>query len=201
MFDVIWTDPDRELVGEHRAKKEKKREQQGKEKEKEKSISSRSSLSVRSSRSSTDSPFGFLRSRGLKQSNSDKTNPKTTGLLTPSLLSSRSPLSTDSDAGSYPHSVLVADESSIYSDPVRIVSGKSSTSAPDTSQVVQTLGPSSFVTKRTEVSWNPRSSDTTKHDLLSEILISSEPKVKQPMTPPSSPGNRYGTLARLLSCR
>ncbi|KAH6994874.1 hypothetical protein EDB80DRAFT_652774 [Ilyonectria destructans] len=190
MFDVIWTDPDRELVGEHRAKKEKKREQQGKEKEKEKSISSRSSLSVRSSRSSTDSPFGFLRSRGLKQSNLDKTNPKTTGLLTPSLLSSRSPLSTDSDAGSYRHSVLVADGSSIYSDPVRIVSGKSSTSAPDTSQVVQALGPSSFVTKRTEVSWNPRSSDTTKHDLLSEILISSEPKVKQPMTPPSSPGNR-----------
>ncbi|KAK7425393.1 hypothetical protein QQZ08_008072 [Neonectria magnoliae] len=194
MFDVIWTDPDRELVGEHRAKKEKKRELQ-QSREKDKSISSRSSMSVRSSRSSTDSPFGFLRSRGLKPSISDKSKSNTkstvsTGLLTPSILSSRSPLSTDSDAGSYRHSTP-ADVSSVYSEPSLDVPGKRSSSGPDTSQVVQSLGSSSYVTQRTEVSWRSGSSDTDHRDMLSEILISSEPDIEQPMTPPSSPTNRY----------
>ncbi|KAH7152903.1 hypothetical protein EDB81DRAFT_718510 [Dactylonectria macrodidyma] len=189
MFDVIWTDPDRELVGERRAKKELKREQLAKEKEKPKPISTRSSLSPRSSRSSTDSPFGFLRSRCLKQSISDKAIPKATGLLTPSLISSRSPHSIDSDAESHANSGLVVDGSSIYMDPVRVVSGKSFTLPVDSSQLVQTLGPSSFVTKRTEVSWKSRSSDP-KDDLLSEILISSKPETDQTMTPSGSQRNR-----------
>ncbi|KPM43557.1 hypothetical protein AK830_g2990 [Neonectria ditissima] len=202
MFDVIWTDPDRELVGEHRAKKEKKREMQ-QSREKDKSISSRSSMSMLSSRSSTDSPFGFLRSRGLKPSISDKSNSKSkstvsSGLLTPSILSSRSPLSTDSDAGSYRHSAQ-ADTSSVYSETVPAETSERSSSGPDTSQVVSALGSASYVTKRTEVTWKPRYSDTDCQDVLSEILISSEPDIEQPMTPPSSPRNRSMPLPLLRS--
>ncbi|KAH7141215.1 hypothetical protein B0J13DRAFT_676212 [Dactylonectria estremocensis] len=194
MFDVIWTDPDRELVGERRAKKELKREQLAKGKEKP--IPTRSYLSPRSSRSSTDSPFGFLRSRGLKQSISDRAIPEATGLLTPSLISSRSPRSIDSDVESHANSGHVADGSSMYMDPVRVISGKSFTLPADSSQLVQTLGPSSFVTKRTEVSWKPRSSDP-KNDLLSEILISSKPETDQPMAP-SSPQRHSNVPVPLL---
>ncbi|RSL57156.1 hypothetical protein CEP54_008423 [Fusarium duplospermum] len=69
MFDVIWTDPNRELVGEHRARKEKKREQKQKQKEREKSIGGRSQ-SVHSGRSSSDHPFGFLLGRASKKDKS-----------------------------------------------------------------------------------------------------------------------------------
>lgn len=68
MFDVIWTDPNRELVGEHRAKKDRKKEQ----KQPSRDRSERNSLSTRSSLSSADSPFSFLRSKGLRQARAFK---------------------------------------------------------------------------------------------------------------------------------
>jgi hypothetical protein len=64
MFDVIWTDPDRELVGEHRAKKEIAREQK---RDKDTSDGSRSSFSTRGSSSSSDRAFGIFSSRGLRR--------------------------------------------------------------------------------------------------------------------------------------
>ena len=64
MFDVIWTDPDRELVGEHRAKKEIAREQK---RAKERAEGSRSSLSTRASSSSSERTFGFFGSMSLKK--------------------------------------------------------------------------------------------------------------------------------------
>lgn len=69
MFDVIWTDPDRELVGEHRARKEKKREQKLKQKERQDSIARRSQSVHSGGRPSSDHhhPFGFLLGRASKK--------------------------------------------------------------------------------------------------------------------------------------
>lgn len=64
MFDVIWTDPDRELVGEHRAKKEVAREQK---RAKERAEGSRSSLSTRVPSSSSERAFGLFGSLSLKK--------------------------------------------------------------------------------------------------------------------------------------
>lgn len=114
MFDVIWGDPDRELVGEHRAKKELKKETQ-KEKEKK-----RGSLSTaRSSRSSSDSPLAFLRSHGLKRIATSDANASTrsTGssqIASPSA-SICSPLSPTFDFTSRPNSDIAATRTS--SDP------------------------------------------------------------------------------------
>jgi len=64
MFDVIWTDPDRQLVGEHRAKKETAREQQ---KARDKLEGKRSSPPTRGSASSGEKSYGFFGSRSLKK--------------------------------------------------------------------------------------------------------------------------------------
>lgn len=100
MFDVTWSDPDQELVGEHRAKKELKREQRDKEKKRG------SQSTARSSRSSSDSPFSFLRSHGLKRINTSdaNTSPKSTvssQLASPTESSARSPLSPTFDIQSH----------------------------------------------------------------------------------------------------
>ncbi|CAM1510231.1 Fc.00g005660.m01.CDS01 [Cosmosporella sp. VM-42] len=223
MFDVIWTDPDRELVGEHRAKKEKKKAQKEKQ-----TLSSRSSLSTRSSRSSVDSPFSLFRSRGPKnasQAGSGTKSSGSSGLMTPSILSSRSPLSIDSDGNSYRHSVAILDSSDLYSEATRAADprrqqdlSRDSSEHPieasqnkglnrnivitshqdrngtyrrgNSSRLIQTLGPSSYITKRTEVSWIPRNPECNKLDLTSEVLISTEPDIDQLITPPTSPGDQ-----------
>ncbi|KAM5356409.1 hypothetical protein ACJ41O_003055 [Fusarium nematophilum] len=209
MFDVIWTDPERVLVGEHRAKKQKKREQKLKEKEKEKEKErekekekeaekslAKSSISVRSARSSNDSPFGFFRGRKkqAKQraaaTTTDKSKLNASGLLTPSIVSSRSPLSSTSDSGSYRHSAFLADVCDISLESTRARKGNRDSSTPETSHLVQPLGPASFVTKRTEVSWVPRLSESDNQDLSSEVFISSEADTDPPVTPDGSPRNR-----------
>lgn len=58
------------------------------------------------------------------------------------------------------------------------------------SRLVQKLGPSSYVTKKTEVSWISRNLRSDDPDLSSEVFISSEPDMDQPLTPPTSPGDR-----------
>ncbi|KAI9155240.1 hypothetical protein HJFPF1_07821 [Paramyrothecium foliicola] len=68
MFDVIWTDPNRELVGEHRAKKDRKKEK------KQADRSERNSLSTRSSLSSADSPFSFFRPKAMRHARTSKEN-------------------------------------------------------------------------------------------------------------------------------
>ncbi|KJZ79349.1 hypothetical protein HIM_01500 [Hirsutella minnesotensis 3608] len=73
MWDIVWTDPSRELVGEHRARKEssRKRGQPQQQAERHPQIAERSSLSTTSSRSSTaESAFARFRARGLKQAQS-----------------------------------------------------------------------------------------------------------------------------------
>ena len=59
------------------------------------------------------------------------------------------------------------------------------------SRLVQTLGPSSYITKRTEVSWLPRNLQSDDSELASEVLITTELDIDQLSTPPTSPGNQY----------
>lgn len=101
MFDVIWTDHDRELQGEHRAKKEAAKEKTSK-KQKRASLSTK-----RSSVSSGDSPFSsFFRGHGLKRINTSdaRSTNSSSRLASPSTLATsfdgRSPRS--SDAGARP---------------------------------------------------------------------------------------------------
>ncbi|TFA99811.1 hypothetical protein CCMA1212_008054 [Trichoderma ghanense] len=102
MWDVIWTDPDKELVGEHRARKERKETLQ----KEPKSQPRRRSASTASSRWSTDSPFAIFRNRGAKKANTSSSNaqtmsPASSGLESPALLSpERSPIARMFDQGS-----------------------------------------------------------------------------------------------------
>ncbi|KAI3587651.1 hypothetical protein IWW34DRAFT_779684 [Fusarium oxysporum f. sp. albedinis] len=173
MFDVIWVDPDRELVGEHRAKKEIKRELKNKEREKEQenSILSRS-ISVASTRSSTESRFAFLRPRNGKHGKGKEKTPS--GLLTPSHHSSRS------NSGSYHRSALMANLSNVSLGAER---------AHRANTPVSTDASSSHVVKRNGVS-QPRQSDLGNPDLCSEVYGCSELEGDHPPTPTGSMGDR-----------
>ena len=84
MWDIHWTDPNRQLVGEHRAQKYAQRSRQDSYSTSTSASGStptspsapnkkkRNSLSTRSSLSSADSPFSFLRSFGYKSSRDAK---------------------------------------------------------------------------------------------------------------------------------
>ncbi|KAM0453254.1 hypothetical protein ACHAPV_009048 [Trichoderma viride] len=102
MWDVVWTDPDRELVGEHKARKEK----EDMFKKDDKSQPRRLSASTASSRWSTDSPFAIFRARGSKKANASSSNaemasPGSSGVASPAMASSdRSPMSKTFDEGS-----------------------------------------------------------------------------------------------------
>ncbi len=63
MFEVDWTDYDRELVGERKARKELQKDR----KKKEDTHSGQASVSTRSSSSSNEKPLGFFGSIGLKK--------------------------------------------------------------------------------------------------------------------------------------
>ncbi|PNP51493.1 hypothetical protein THARTR1_07933 [Trichoderma harzianum] len=111
MWDVIWTDPDIELVGEHRARKEKK---EGHQKE-VKSQPRRRSASTASSRWSTDSPFAIFRSRGAKKanasssSNAQMASSASSGVESPIIaFPNRSPISNMFDQGSRPSSARIS---------------------------------------------------------------------------------------------
>lgn len=98
MFDVIWTDPNRELVGEHRAKKEIAREQK---RAKERAEGSRSSLSTRMSSSSSERALGFFGSLSLKKAvaplkSRPSSNSSTLLTPTPPLLNPRRPVTLES---------------------------------------------------------------------------------------------------------
>ncbi|KAL7787653.1 hypothetical protein V8C43DRAFT_316878 [Trichoderma afarasin] len=102
MWDVIWTDPDIKLVGEHRARKEKKEAHQ----KEVKSQPRRRSASTASSRWSTDSPFAIFRSRGAKKANTSSSNAQMASSASSGVESlviaspNRSPISNMFDQGS-----------------------------------------------------------------------------------------------------
>lgn len=67
MFDVLWTDPNRELVGERILRKEREeREGRTKEKDRKKNGSTRHSVSTNSS-SSSEKGFGFFAGKNRKK--------------------------------------------------------------------------------------------------------------------------------------
>jgi hypothetical protein len=73
MFDVLWTDPNRELVGERILRKEREeREGRTKEKDRKKHESTRHSISTNSS-SSSEKGFGFFAVKNRKKAT---TSPK-----------------------------------------------------------------------------------------------------------------------------
>ncbi|KAF4332857.1 hypothetical protein FBEOM_13350 [Fusarium beomiforme] len=168
MFDVIWVDPDRELVGEHRAKKEIKRELKNKEREKEQenSIFSRS-ISSTSTRSSIESRFGFLRIRNGKNAKGKEKTPS--GLLTPSH-------SSRSNSGSYHRSALMANLSNVSLGAER---------AQRANTPVSNDAFSSHVVKRNEVPQGQRA-DSENPDLCSEVYNCSEIDNDNPLTPVDS---------------
>lgn len=102
MWDVVWTDPNPELVGEHKARKEK----EDMFKKDDKSQPRRRSASTASSRWSTDSPFAIFRTRGSKKANEASSNAEmassgSSGVASPAMASSdRSPMSKTFDEGS-----------------------------------------------------------------------------------------------------
>ncbi|TQV99179.1 hypothetical protein IF1G_01394 [Cordyceps javanica] len=108
MWDVIWTDPDKELVGEHRARKGQLKH----EREKSSIRSGRDSATTSSSNSSSETPFRFFWARSAKNTATLKgkeTNrsPSFSGLATPSLTSTLSPFSQTFDSESRRSSGMV----------------------------------------------------------------------------------------------
>ncbi|KAM0302701.1 hypothetical protein ACHAPM_004703 [Fusarium culmorum] len=180
MFDVYWTDPDRELVGEHRARKEKRREQKAKQKEKEQETSTLPrSASVASTTSSTESRFGFLRPRNGKQA---KTRDKTkTGLLTPSQHSSRS------NSGSYHRSALLNNLSEVSLGATR--AQKASIPASDSiteAHICSRRESGSYVIKHAGASQTPPRPESDKPESSIDMRVSSEVDVDHPATPSDS---------------
>jgi len=82
MFDIIWTDPDKECVGERRARKKALKELQGKD---------RDTISSRRSSSSGEKPFGLFGSKSLNRataslkSKPQSPTPSNSGLATPNV--------------------------------------------------------------------------------------------------------------------
>lgn len=86
MFDVIWTDHNRENVGQRRARKGIEKEKAEKKKrDDERSQSGRTSVSTRSSASSADKAFGIFGGKGSKKSLTPSTATKLSQLHTPSV--------------------------------------------------------------------------------------------------------------------
>ncbi|KAM0495283.1 hypothetical protein ACHAP8_008129 [Fusarium lateritium] len=195
MFDVYWTDPDRELVGEHRARKEKKREHKAKKKEREQETSTiTGSASIASTTSSTESRFGFLRPRNGKQAkNRDKVK---TGLLTPSQHSSRS------NSGSYHRSALMANLSEVSLGAARARNANIPASASTSASINEThicsrRESGSYVIKHVGASQTPTKSESDKPELSIDMRVSSEADVDHPATPSDSIGEGHDPVPLL----
>ncbi|KAH9909859.1 hypothetical protein F4778DRAFT_21329 [Xylariomycetidae sp. FL2044] len=217
MFDVLWTDPNRELVGERIARKE----MEAKDKEKKKSENSRQSISTNSS-SSSDRAFGIFGSKnrrktptpskqkspaalsGLGASDDRKgtrsstygvkallnhqneadiaVRPITGPFLPMQALERENTVSSRSSRES-----IVSrwtQNSGVTTGPFGGVSARDSALTTKSGNLIQTLGPSSFITRSTEVTVSPRNSDIDIDQLIDEIHISSDRTKAE--TPPLS---------------
>ncbi|KAH6669146.1 hypothetical protein F5X68DRAFT_176159 [Plectosphaerella plurivora] len=224
MWEVVWTDPNKESVKEHRERKAMQKEQR---EQRERTRPQQRSTSNRSSASSDNKSFGIFGPKGLKRSTVSKassttsptpTSPTTLAVSTSSEHKPRrvSHLSTTTSVASVsgrlsevstnavqPSSVITAPDQFIDSfqnspgssnrEPVDSVfskwaEGSGLSYAPSSpcntsmtekttksSLCVQTLGPSSFITKDTEVTVSPRSDDNDIASVTSETRISADP--------------------------
>ncbi|OTA67693.1 hypothetical protein K449DRAFT_182362 [Hypoxylon sp. EC38] len=217
MFDVLWTDPNRELMGERMKKKEQAARMKDKEK-KSKPDSSRRSISTESSTSS-DRGFGIFSTRSRKKPPTPSmTNNPTTS---PALLSPDPNKINRTSAYGVKSLILHQDESEVTVKPTEKgpfpvqrpeTADTSSLSSPDSTlskwtqpsaatnstgagvslndtippseseHLIQSLGPSSFITRTTEVTYSPRDPEKDPDQLISEVFISAG-RTKAP-TPP-----------------
>ncbi|KAK7935136.1 hypothetical protein PG985_000631 [Apiospora marii] len=209
MFDVLWTDPNRELVGERKIRKEL--EAQTKEKEKKKAGVKRQSTSASSS-SSSERSFGLFSGKTRKKAPtpSKQASPNLSAPQTPTdeprsqrvsgygvkaLLSheddsavtvkpaSSSNGTRDSIPEALDGSLSLSSRESVnskWTQPSFVTSTTLSAASQRDSMstasehLIQTLGPSSFVTKSTEISVSSRSSNHDACQLVSEVQISSD---------------------------
>ncbi|KAK8046151.1 hypothetical protein PG996_014215 [Apiospora saccharicola] len=212
MFDVLWTDPNRELVGERKIRKEL--EAQNKEKEKKKAGVNRQSTSASSS-SSSERSFGLFSGKARrkaptpsKQASPSLSAPQTptdeprsqrvSGYGVKALLSheddsavtvkpaSNSDVTRDSIPEALDGSLslssreLLESVNSKWTQPSLVTSTTLSAASQRDSMstksehLIQTLGPSSFVTKSTEISVSSRYSNPDVGKLVSEVQISSD---------------------------
>ncbi|KAI0169495.1 hypothetical protein GGR52DRAFT_592105 [Hypoxylon sp. FL1284] len=219
MFDVLWTDPNRELMGERIQRKEQ--EARTKEKEKrQRSESSRRSVSTGSSGSS-DRGFGLFASRSRRKTPTPSV-PKDPITTSPTRLISSSSRANRTSAYGVRSLLLHHDDSEVtvrpneklhlpvqlqeaaevsslsspdstlskWTQPSAVSNGTSAgASASDSTSnskpehvLVQTLGPSSFVTRTTEVTYRTRDPRKDIDHLICEAHISADRK--KPQTPP-----------------
>ncbi|KAJ8121536.1 hypothetical protein ONZ43_g2033 [Nemania bipapillata] len=193
MFDVIWTDPNVELVGQRMLRKE----QEAKEKEKKKRESGRQSVSTSSVSSSSDRGFSLFPSRAKRKPSTplkgkashapgeeelgpdDEKAHRTSKLLLPAKHlereGARSPSPRDSALSKW------AQQAAIETGAFDMIEANSAVSEPKTETHVQTLGPSSFITQTIETATSPRI-DADIDQLIIETHISSDGTKTQ--TPP-----------------
>ncbi|XXH00438.1 hypothetical protein Hte_006783 [Hypoxylon texense] len=221
MFDVIWTDPNRELMGERIIRKEQEAKTREKQK-RQRSESSRRSVSTESSasRASSERGFGLFASRSRRKipSPPKSGDPATPPTLLTSSTSKASRTSAygvralllqhqdNSEATVKPDeaahlpvqpqeaaevSSLSSPDSTLskWTQPSAVSNGTSAgasvsdpATAPKPEHLIQTLGPSSFITRTTEVTYSTRDPDTDIDQLVSEVHISADQK--KPQTPP-----------------
>ncbi|KAI1864872.1 uncharacterized protein JN550_008692 [Neoarthrinium moseri] len=229
MFDVYWTDHNRELVGERATRKERE-EREGKSRERssqKKQENARHSVSTNGSASSERS-FGLFSSRkkfttlGRLDLTSTSSEPATDATKergisaygVKRLLSHQEspgatvkPMNAEDLPVQQPEPIDVADVSrwpdsvtSKWTQPSLATSSTLEGSSPRSSiatrseHLVQTLGPSSFILKTTQVVVGPRNSDTDVNHLISEVHISSD-GVKAATPPlPDLPEEGHGFL-------
>ncbi|KAK6062388.1 hypothetical protein SCUP234_07296 [Seiridium cupressi] len=210
MFDIYWTDHNRELVGERTVRKEREeREAKAKEGDGKKHENSRHSVSTTSSASS-ERGFGFFSSKGRKKlatssrvdyandqpesvaDSSKERNISAYGLKRlivpedgPEL--NAKPVDGDLLPVQHPHILdncsSPSSRESVFSkwtQPSHATSSTVTSNSPRSSvatkseNFVQTLGPSSFIMKTTQVIIAPRTMDCDLDHLVSEIHISSD---------------------------
>ncbi|KAK8136942.1 hypothetical protein PG984_004882 [Apiospora sp. TS-2023a] len=220
MFDVLWTDPNRELVGERKIRKEL--EAQNKENEKKKAGVNRQSTSASSS-SSSERSFGLFSGKARRKTPtpSKQASPSLSAPQTPtdeprsqrvsgygvkallsheddSAVTVKPTSSSDATRDSLPEALdgslslssreLLESVNSKWTQPSLVTSTTLSAASQRDSMstksehLIQTLGPSSFVTKSTEISVSSRNSNPDVGQLVSEVQISSD-RVKAE-TPP-----------------
>ncbi|KAI2608519.1 uncharacterized protein GGS25DRAFT_280604 [Hypoxylon fragiforme] len=220
MFDVLWTDPNRELVGERMVRKEQEAKMKDQER-KQNPGSNRQSTSTDSSTSS-DRGFGLFTTRSrrktptpsrhknspaspaLSASSSNRIN-RSSAFCVKSLLLHQDGSETTvkpAEGGFLPVQLPEIVDASSISSPDSTLSKWTQPSAatdstgagasasdmiyvPKPEYLVQTLGPSSFITRTTEVTYSARDPESDIEHMISEVHISAD-RTKAP-TPPMLP--------------
>ncbi|KAK8058699.1 hypothetical protein PG994_009147 [Apiospora phragmitis] len=251
MFDVLWTDPNRELVGERRVRKEL--EAQNREKEQKKTGINRNSTSTSNS-SSSERSFGLFSSKNRKKASTsskpatqrfsaphtpadEPRSQRTSGYGVKALLShedvsavtvkpvSSSNVTHESIPQAFDASLSLSSRGTLesvnskWTQPSLMTSTTLSAASQRDSMstksehLIQALGPSSFITKSTDITVSLRNSNPEVGQLVPEVQISSDgvkaetpplPEVPEEgscpyLLPPQTPPPKYRSAASLYT--